>query len=122
MLAGASPATAAAAGRREAKPLTNLAHLNWLGDTVDPRAEPGHTTYRLAEQPGSASCGPTPSQDDGVLKRVGGGAYDAATNTYGQGAFNADDIVPGRRRLPAPLAADRQTTSREHARTSCCAD
>ena len=34
-------------------PLTNLAHLDWLGDTVDPpeETEPLHTTYRLAEEP-----------------------------------------------------------------------
>ena len=30
---------------------------------------------------------------DGSYRRVGGGAYDAASNTYGQGAFNADDIA-----------------------------
>ena len=28
----------------------------------------------------------------GGFKHVGGGTYDAATNTWGQGAFNADDI------------------------------
>ncbi len=31
--------------------------------------------------------------DDGSYKRVGGGTYDADTDTYGQGAFNADDIA-----------------------------
>ena len=30
---------------------------------------------------------------NGVLTRVGGGTYDAATDTYGQGAFNADDVA-----------------------------
>ena len=29
---------------------------------------------------------------DGTFRRVGGGRYDAATNTWGQGAYNADDI------------------------------
>ena len=29
---------------------------------------------------------------DGSYRRIGGGPYDAATDTYGQGAFNADDI------------------------------
>ena len=32
-------------------------------------------------------------QADGTYKRIGGGPYDAATNTYAQGAFNADDIA-----------------------------
>ncbi len=29
---------------------------------------------------------------DGTFRHVGGGQYDAATNTYGQGAYNADDM------------------------------
>src|SRR5665648_149021 len=32
-------------------PLTNLAHLDFLGDTVAPSEQAGHTTYRLAEEP-----------------------------------------------------------------------
>jgi hypothetical protein len=32
-------------------------------------------------------------QPDGSYRRVGGGAYDPATNTWGQGAFNADDLT-----------------------------
>jgi hypothetical protein len=32
-------------------------------------------------------------QSDGSYKRIGGGTYDATTNTYGQGAYNADDIA-----------------------------
>jgi hypothetical protein len=31
-------------------------------------------------------------QSDGSYKRIGGGTYDPVTDTYGQGAFNADDI------------------------------
>lgn len=30
---------------------------------------------------------------DGTYRRIGGGAYDPATDTYGQGAFNSDDIA-----------------------------
>lgn len=30
---------------------------------------------------------------DGNLRRVGGGAYDPATDTWGQGAYNADDVA-----------------------------
>jgi hypothetical protein len=75
-------------------PLANLAHLNFLGDRVTPPAQAGHTTYRLASSPAIGVlwtyAEPNP---DGGYRRIGGGAYDAATNTYGQGAFNADDIA-----------------------------
>ncbi|MFF0269430.1 hypothetical protein [Kribbella sp. NPDC004536] len=78
------PATAA--GR-----LSNLAHLDFLRTAVVPPAAPGHATY------GSGPIGVlwtyAEHQADGSYKRVGGGTYDAATNTYGQGAFNADDIA-----------------------------
>lgn len=72
--------------------LTNLAHLDWLGDTVDPPDQAGHTTYRLAAEPELGVLWTYAEPRNGVLTRVGGGAYDAATDTYGQGAFNADDI------------------------------
>ncbi|WP_433383786.1 hypothetical protein ACQPZX_22325 [Actinoplanes sp. CA-142083] len=72
-------------------PLTNLAHLTFLRDSVTPPAQAGHTTY------GPAPIGvlwtyaePNP---DGTYRRIGGGAYDPATDTYGQGAFNGDDIA-----------------------------
>ena len=74
-------------------PLTNLSHLNWLGDTVTPPPQARHTTYRLADQPSIGVLWTyADRQPDGSYKRVGGGAYDATTNTYGQGAFNADDM------------------------------
>ena len=75
-------------------PLTNLAHLDWLGDTVDPpeEDEPLHTTYRLAEEPEIGVLWTYAEPRNGVLTRVGGGSYDATTDTYGQGAFNADDV------------------------------
>jgi hypothetical protein len=80
-----------APGVARAAPLANTAHLDWLGDTVSPPDQPGHTTY------GSGPIGVlwtyADRQDDGSYRRVGGGAYDAAANTYGQGAFNADDIA-----------------------------
>jgi len=34
-----------------AVPLTNLAHLDWLRDSVRPPAQPGHTTYHLSGEP-----------------------------------------------------------------------
>ena len=87
----ALPATPAAAG--EAR-LTNLAHLDFLGDRVTPPAQAGHDTYRLAEEPSIGVLWTyAERQPDGTYKRVGGGAYDPATNTWGQGAFNADDMT-----------------------------
>ncbi|WUJ75419.1 hypothetical protein OG809_19580 [Kribbella soli] len=79
-------AAASASGR-----LSNLAHLDFLRASVTPPAATGHTTF------GSGPVGVlwtyADRQADGSYKRIGGGAYDAATNTYGQGAFNADDIA-----------------------------
>lgn len=72
--------------------LTNLAHLDWLGDTVDPPDQGGHTTYRLDTEPEIAVLWTYAEPRDGVLTRVGGGPYDPASDTYGQGAFNADDV------------------------------
>lgn len=85
-----APATAKVA----APPLTNLTHLDWLGAQVRPPAQTGHTTYRLAKQPGIGVLWTyaEPSTPGGALRHVGGGKFDPATNTYGQGAFNADDM------------------------------
>ena len=75
-------------------PLTNLAHLDFLGDTVTPPRQAGHTTYRLGREPSVGTLWTyADRQPDGSFKRVGGGTYDAATDTYGQGAFNADDMA-----------------------------
>ena len=73
--------------------LTNLAHLDWLGDTVDPPDQAGHTTYRLDTEPEIGVLWTYAEPRDEVLTRVGGGPYDPATDTYGQGAFNADDVA-----------------------------
>jgi hypothetical protein len=76
-----------------ATPLTNLDHLDWLGDTVDPPDQPGHTTYQLDTEPEFGVLWTYAEPRNGVLTRVGGGAYDPQTDTYGQGAFNADDVA-----------------------------
>ncbi len=92
---GSAPSSAAppqTSQHRQAR-LTNLAHLDWLSVPVTPPAQAGHTTYRLAEEPAVGVlwtyAEPNP---DGSFRHVGGGAYDPATDTYGQGAFNADDV------------------------------
>ncbi|WP_406047779.1 hypothetical protein [Kribbella sp. NBC_00889] len=71
--------------------LSNLAHLDFLRTSVRPPAAAGHSTF------GSGPIGVlwtyADRQSDGSYKRIGGGTYDAATNTYGQGAYNTDDIA-----------------------------
>ncbi|HEV7650929.1 MAG TPA: hypothetical protein VGP26_22515 [Actinophytocola sp.] len=97
-------------------PLTNLAHLNFLGDAVTPPAQAGHTTYRLGAEPSVGVLWTyADRREDGHYDRIGGGAYDPATNTYSQGAFNADDVA---RASVVYLRHWRQThdpASREHA-------
>ncbi len=93
--AGPSVAGASSAGALGASPSkdqrTNLSHLDYLGDSVSPPAVPGHSTY------GSGPLGVlwtyADRRADGTYARIGGGPYDAATDTYGQGAFNADDLA-----------------------------
>ena len=90
MLSGPAAAAAPAAppGR-----LTNLAHLDSLTSTVTPPSQAGHTTYRLESEPGVGVLWVYANHNpDGTYRRVGGGDYDSATDTYGQGAFDADDI------------------------------
>jgi hypothetical protein len=88
----AAPAGLPAASAAD-EPLTNLAHLDFLQDDVTPPAQEGHTTYRLAEEPSIGVLWTYADRNpDGTYRRVGGGPYDAATNTWSQGAFNADDV------------------------------
>src|SRR3954467_9598299 len=76
------PASAAA----DPAPLVNLAHLNFLGASVTPPAQPGHTTYRLGTEPSVGVLWTyADRRDDGHYDRIGGGAYDPATNTYAAG-------------------------------------
>ena len=89
--AGAVPARTMAAASPTR--LTNLAHLDWLGAEVAPPNQPGHSTYRLDVEPTIGVLWTyADRQPDGTYKRTGGGTYDPVTDTYGQGAFNADDI------------------------------
>jgi hypothetical protein len=74
--------------------LTNLAHLDFLTAAVAPPNQTGHSTFRLAENPTVevlwVYANHLPS---GGYQRTGGGTYNPATNTYGQGAYDADDIA-----------------------------
>jgi len=74
--------------------LTNLAHLDFLGATVTPAPEPGHTTYRLDAEPSIGVLWVYANHlETGGYQRTGGGTYDPTHNTYGQGAFDADDLA-----------------------------
>ena len=74
--------------------LTNLDHLDFLGDRVKPPQQARHTTYRLAQEPEVGTLWTYADRNaDGTFRRVGGGTYDATHDTYGQGAFNADDMA-----------------------------
>ena len=73
--------------------MTNLAHLDLLYDPVTPPVHEGHDTYRLDGEPEIGMLWTYAEPDDsGDYVVVGGGAYDPATDTWGQGAFNADDV------------------------------
>ena len=77
-------------------PLTNLAHLDFLGDTVTPPSQADHTTYHLADEPSLRVLWTYAEPDStaaGGYRRLGGGTYDPGTGTYGQGAFNTDDLT-----------------------------
>jgi hypothetical protein len=89
--AAASPAVGAGVASASKSRRANLSHLDFLGDSVSPPAVPGHSSY------GSGPLGVlwtyADRRADGTYARIGGGPYDAATDTYGQGAFNADDLA-----------------------------
>ncbi|HEV3015256.1 MAG TPA: hypothetical protein VG499_18445 [Actinomycetota bacterium] len=91
---GVVAAPAGAAGPAPPVRLTNLAHLDFLGDRVAPPEQSGHTTWRIDREPeiGVLWTYAEP-QPDGSYRRLGGGTYDPATDTWGQGAFNADDMT-----------------------------
>lgn len=85
-------APVAAAGHDEGR-LTNLDHIDYLTERVAPGDQEGHTTYQLDTMPeiGVLWTYAEP-RDEGPYARIGGGQYHPETDTYGQGAFNADDI------------------------------
>ncbi|MDG6108478.1 hypothetical protein Daura_14925 [Dactylosporangium aurantiacum] len=74
--------------------LTNLAHLDSLRVRITPPPQPGHTTYRLVEEPSVEVVWTYAERlPDGSYLPVGGGPVDPDTGHYTQGAFNADDIA-----------------------------
>ena len=75
------------------EPLTNLDHLDFLGDTAAPRELPRHTTYRLAQEPDVGMLWTYADRRDDGFERIGGGTLDPATGHWSQGAYNADDVA-----------------------------
>ena len=66
---------------------------DFLRAQVTPPAQPGHTTYELADRPSIGVLWTySEPRPDGTWTRVGGGPFDPATDTWGQGAYNADDV------------------------------
>lgn len=92
--APAAPAAPAAPSVPASGALTNLAHLDFLTTRVAPPAQAGHTTYGLNADPNVGVLWVYANHlTDGTYQRTGGGNYDQSTNTYGQGAYDADDIA-----------------------------
>jgi hypothetical protein len=93
-LTSATSVAASAAPRPRTPTLTNLAHLDFLTDSIVPPTQAGHTTYRLDREPSIGVLWVYADDlPEGGYRRVGGGAYNPATNTYGQGAYDADDVT-----------------------------
>ncbi|WP_454051156.1 hypothetical protein [Cellulomonas sp. Marseille-Q8402] len=92
--AGTTTPRPAGGGTPPAAPLTNVAHLRFLLDTVPLVASGTHTTYRVAEEPTALAPWTYADAGDGEgFRRVGGGTLDPATGHWSQGAYNADDIA-----------------------------
>lgn len=74
--------------------LTNLSHLDFLLDRVEPETAAGHDTYRLEAEPELLMLWTyADARDNGEFARVGGGSLDPATGHYSQGAYNTDDVA-----------------------------
>jgi hypothetical protein len=107
---------ATAAPPTSTRPLTNLAHLDFLLDEVSPGPVPGHTTYRLAAEPELVMPWTyADARPGGTFERIGGGTLDPTTGDYSQGAFNADDTT---RAAVVYLRHWRQTGDRASRRTA----
>ncbi|WP_426515993.1 hypothetical protein ACPPVQ_15340 [Diaminobutyricibacter sp. McL0618] len=118
-----SAAPSASATRTSSPPaatpkLTNLAHLDWLLDTVPLLANvPGHTTYNQASEPTATAPWVYANRNpDGSFTHVGGGAItDGAKGYYSQGSFDADDISRSAVVYLRDWAQNHTASSKQHA-------
>jgi hypothetical protein len=96
VILGLGPAYAAVAGPEPtaAGALTNLAHLDALTTTVRVPGQAGHSTYHLAKSPSVTELWVYANhEDNGTYQPTGGGTYDPVSDTYSQGAYDADDVA-----------------------------
>ncbi len=116
--AAAAPATAASPVRAVLVPakLTNLAHLDFLGDSVTVRVTAAHSTFRLAAEPKIGVLWVYANGNpDGTFEKTGGGMFHPESNTYEQGAFDADDIARAAVVYLRQWRATRDTAARSRA-------
>src|ERR1700730_18737817 len=73
----------------------NLAHLDFLHDSVPYPGTPvaGHSTTEPGTPIDTWWVYANFNSGSGTYTRTGGGSYDASTKTYGQGAFDTDDVT-----------------------------
>ena len=117
LLAPLLPAATAAATPAPPAPLTDLAHLDSLTTTVRPPVLPGHRTYGQQAEPGLGVLWVYADRTaDGSYRPTGGGAYDPVRDTYGQGAYDADDIARAAVVYLRHWRADGDAHSRDEAR------
>lgn len=103
----------AAPSARAATRLTNLSHLDELTTTVRLRHTAAHSTYRLPQEPAVGLLWVYADvRADGGYRPVGGGSYDAASDTWGQGAYDSDDIA----RAAVVYLREWRATGSSHAR------
>ena len=102
------------------EPLTNLDHLDFLGDTAAPRELPRHTTYRLAQEPDVGMLWTYADRRETGFERIGGGALDPETGPWCQGGCRRRRRRP-RRRRESGTGGRPATTPAASAPTSCSA-
>ncbi|MHB0856847.1 MAG: hypothetical protein ACYC5M_04680 [Anaerolineae bacterium] len=75
--------------------IINLSHLEFLHDTVPYPSDPpeGHETFEPGVDLDAWWTYADYDAETDSYRRVGGGAYDEATDTWGQGAYNLDDVA-----------------------------
>lgn len=92
--AAAAAAPAGSAVSTAAAPLTNLAHLDFLGDRVLVADSAAHSTYRLDQDRKIGVLWVyANARPGGNFDRVGGGHLPDATGHWGQGSYDTDDIT-----------------------------
>ena len=74
------------------RPLTNLAHLDFLTEQVAVSDTAGAHHLPPGGDRRSGCCGSTPTPGDGTFERVGGGPTTPHQH-LAQGAYDADDIA-----------------------------